>query len=520
MFYCSYLIFLLLHSSSAIGKHNILLIISDDLRPALGSYGDKNAYTPSIDDLSQESFLFLNANAQQALCAPSRNSLLTSRRPDTLRLYDFYSYWRDVAGNFTTLPQYFREHGYYTKSVGKVFHPGISSNWSDDQPYSWSGTPYHPPSQAFMNAAVCRREGEEGFHSNLVCPVIVDQQPGGTLPDLESLQEARRFLRNWRAGEEGGERFFLAVGFHKPHVPLKYPRKYLDHHPLVNVSLPSNNWPVLLPSVAWNPWTDVRQRDDIASLNISFPFGRIPDEWSRLIRQSYYAAVSYMDDLVGKLLHELRTADLYDNTIVVLLGDHGWSLGEHGEWSKFSNYELAVRVPLVLRVPGLTDRAAALRSTQAPVELLDLFPTLVDAAGLPPLPHCPRPSRSVATCTEGASLLPVIFSTLVKNKKIEDTGKPALSQYPRPGVYPTSHPNSDKPRLHEVRYMGYSLRTAHHRYTEWLAWQGAPLWTRLAGVELYDHAIDPSENINLADREAFQGLRRALNAQLRAAVGQ
>ncbi|KAG8332959.1 hypothetical protein J6590_012728 [Homalodisca vitripennis] len=455
----------------------------------------------------------------QALCAPSRNSLLTSRRPDTLHLYDFYSYWRDVAGNFTTLPQYFREHGYYTKSVGKVFHPGISSNWSDDQPYSWSSTPYHPPSQAYMNAPVCSREGQEALHSNLVCPVTPDQQPGGSLPDLESLQEAKRFLQDWSVGEERGQNFLLAVGFHKPHVPLKYPRKYLNHHPLANVSLPPNNWPVLLPSVAWNPWTDVRMRDDIASLNIPFPFGRMPDEWSRLIRQSYYAAVSYVDDLIGKLIHELRTTNLYSNTIIVLLGDHGWSLGEHGEWSKFSNYELAVRVPLLLRVPGLTDRTAVMRSIQAPVELLDLFPTLVDVAGLPRLPRCPRPSHSVTTCTEGASLLPVIYTSLVKNETVTDIGKPAVSQYPRPGIYPTSHPNSDKPRLREVRYMGYSLRTAHYRYTEWPAWKGTPLWTQMAGTELYDHSIDPDENINLADREAFRDIRLALSAKLRALVG-
>ncbi|CAG2057986.1 unnamed protein product, partial [Timema podura] len=161
----------------------------------------------------------------QALCAPSRNSLLTSRRPDTLHLYDFYSYWRDVAGNFTTLPQYFKQHGYHTMSVGKVFHPGVSSNWSDDQPYSWSQYPYHPSTQKYKESAVCSNsDGTLG--KNIVCPVDVHFQPGKTLPDLQSLHAAMKFLKERQGSHQP---FLLAVGFHKPHVPLKYPRKYLSN---------------------------------------------------------------------------------------------------------------------------------------------------------------------------------------------------------------------------------------------------------------------------------------------------
>nr|CAD7401951.1 unnamed protein product [Timema poppensis] len=162
---------------------------------------------------------------RQALCAPSRNSLLTSRRPDTLHLYDFYSYWRDVAGNFTTLPQYFKQHGYHTMSVGKVFHPGVSSNWSDDQPYSWSQYPYHPSTQKYKESAVCSNS-DGTFGKNIVCPVEVHFQPGKTLPDLQSLQAAMKFLKERQGSDQP---FLLAVGFHKPHVPLKYPREYLRH---------------------------------------------------------------------------------------------------------------------------------------------------------------------------------------------------------------------------------------------------------------------------------------------------
>lgn len=161
---------------------------------------------------------------QQALCAPSRNSLLTSRRPDTLRLYDFYNYWRENVGNFTTLPQYFKEHDYFTYSIGKVFHPGISSNFSDDYPYSWSVEPYHPKTEAYMNAKVCINNNGS-LARNLVCPVVVDLQPDGTLPDLESVAEAVRFLKNKKSITE--KPFFLGVGFHKPHVPFKFPFEYL-----------------------------------------------------------------------------------------------------------------------------------------------------------------------------------------------------------------------------------------------------------------------------------------------------
>nr|CAD7463478.1 unnamed protein product [Timema tahoe] len=231
--------------------------------------------------------------SQSALCAPSRNSLLTSRRPDTLHLYDFYSYWRDVAGNFTTLPQYFKQHGYHTMSVGKVFHPahnihfpkslrctlnemlcsGVSSNWSDDQPYSWSQYPYHPSTQKYKESAVCSNsDGTLG--KNIVCPVEVHFQPGKTLPDLQSLHVAMKFLKERQGSHQP---FLLAVGFHKPHVPLKYPRKYLKHHPLDSVQLPDvRQRPSALPTVAWNPWTDLRERDDIAALNLSFPFQPIP----------------------------------------------------------------------------------------------------------------------------------------------------------------------------------------------------------------------------------------------------
>lgn len=162
---------------------------------------------------------------QQALCAPSRNSLLTGRRPDSLRLYDFYSYWRDTPGNFTTIPQLFKENGYETYSVGKVFHPGLSSNYTDDYPHSWSHYPYHPPTELYKDAAVCKDFITRKLESNLLCPVDVRHQPGHTLPDLESLRYAINILKE---RSNISKPLFLAVGFHKPHIPLKFPKEFLS----------------------------------------------------------------------------------------------------------------------------------------------------------------------------------------------------------------------------------------------------------------------------------------------------
>ncbi|XP_043983313.1 iduronate 2-sulfatase-like [Gambusia affinis] len=213
-------LFLLLLAAATAERSNVLFIVSDDLRTSLGCYGDTLANSPNIDQLASKSQVFLNAFAQQAVCAPSRTSMLTSRRPDTTRLYDFNSYWRVHSGNYTTLPEHFKSEGYYTMSVGKVFHPGIASNHTDDYPYSWSIPAYHPVSFRFEKQKMCK--GEDGrLHANLLCAVNVTEQPGGTLPDLESTDEAVRLLKS-RASD--GAPFFLAVGFHKPHIPFRIPQ--------------------------------------------------------------------------------------------------------------------------------------------------------------------------------------------------------------------------------------------------------------------------------------------------------
>lgn len=513
-FYGFLLYFLLGEVDFSQGAKNVLMIIADDLRPVIKAYGDKNAYTPNIDKLAEESFVFHKAFAQQALCAPSRNSFLTSRRPDTLHLYDFYNYWRTFSGNYTTLPQYFKNNGYDTKSIGKIFHPGISSNFTDDYPQSWSHKPWHPSTEIYKDSPICYTK--HGWHSNIVCPVRLKEQPEETLPDIQSLEEAVNYLKTRNSSDQP---FFLAVGFHKPHIPLTFPREFLKFHPIDKIELPTfRSYPPGLPEVAWNPWTDLRRRYDIGNLNLSFPFQIMPDEWTRLIRQAYFASVSYIDNLIGKLLKSLEKSSLHQDTIVVLLGDHGWSLGEHGEWSKYSNFDVAVRVPLIFRVPNLTFGKNTGMHSKELVELVDLFPTLVDLAGLEKIPKCPLKSENIELCTEGDSLLPLIINEAKNTSNKINWKSSVFSQYPRPGEIPSSTPNSDKPKLKDIEIMGYSIRTKQYRYTEWVGWNSKTFkanWTDVKDIELYDHFIDPDENLNLSGRPGLEEVQTDLRKQLR-----
>ncbi|XP_075161794.1 iduronate 2-sulfatase isoform X2 [Haematobia irritans] len=488
-------------------KYNVLFVIFDDLRPAIGAYGDYLAKTPNLDKFINGSYYFTRAYSQQALCAPSRNSLLTSRRPDTIHLYDFYSYWRTSQGNFTTLPQYFKENGYYTYSVGKIFHPGISSNNTDDYPLSWTAKPFHPKTARFMNSHVCP-DKYGVLRKNLICPVELRSQPYKTLPDIESVAEGIRFVRSRGKAKRP---YFLALGFHKPHINFRFPSEYMQLFQVENFyNYTMDKYkPMGMPKVAWNPYTDIRSRHDMKHLNIPFPYGPISKRQSAKIRQAYYASVAYVDDLFGKLMQHI---DL-ENTIVLVTSDHGWSLGEHAEWAKYSNFEVALRVPLVIHSPEFAKRDTSDRNLNVLTELVDIYPTLVDLAHLPAIPQC----QVVAghTCTEGKSL----YAFMDKELQTRDLTKTslALSQYPRPGKQPTKYPNSDKPKLKNIKIMGYSLRSNEYRYTLWIEFNSQNFtkdWSTIYGEELYDHRLDAMEEINVAEWPQFNDVRLDLKNKL------
>ncbi|XP_052429877.1 iduronate 2-sulfatase [Carassius gibelio] len=521
--FCLWLFLLILHVLEAgvfavnSKQFNILYLIADDLRPTLGCYSDPVVKSPNIDQLASVSTVFHNAYAQQAVCGPSRVSFLTSRRPDTTKLYDFNSYWRVHAGNYTTLPQYFKSNGYTTLSVGKVFHPGIASNHSDDYPYSWTVPPYHPPSFKYEKRKVCR-DKDGTLHSNLLCAVDVSEMPLGTLPDIENTAEAVRLLESMK---DSHNPFFLAVGFYKPHIPFRIPREYLKLYPIESMTLaPDPDVPKKLPNVAYNPWTDIRKREDVQALNLSFPYGPVPKDFQLQIRQHYFAAVSYVDAQVGTILQALDDFGLAKNTIVVFSSDHGWSLGEHGEWAKYSNFDVATRVPLIVYKPGVTspfprpgektfpfidvfqgtrEQFGKGRGVESVVELVDVFPTLSNLAGLRPVHHCPPSSFKIELCTEGSNL-----AHLIRNSERELNREAySYSQYPRPSD--SIQENSDLPDLADIRIMGYSIRSSDYRYTLWVGFDPVrcqPNMTDIHAGEMYLLAEDPGEDNNVFDEFA------------------
>ncbi|XP_073710195.1 iduronate 2-sulfatase isoform X2 [Misgurnus anguillicaudatus] len=451
-------------------KINILYLIADDLRPTLGCYSDPVVKSPNIDQLASMSKVFNNAYAQQAVCAPSRVSFLTSRRPDTTKLYDFNSYWRVHAGNYTTIPQYFKSNGYTTLSVGKVFHPGIASNHTDDYPYSWSVPPYHPPSFKYEKRKVCK-DKDGTLHSNLLCAVDVSEMPLGTLPDMENTAEAVRLLKSMADSHTA---FFLAVGFYKPHIPFRIPKEYLKLYPIENISMPPDpDVPKKLPDVAYNPWTDIRKREDVQALNVSFPYGPIPKDFQLQIRQHYFASVSYVDAQVGKILHTLDDLGLSKNTIVVFSSDHG-------------------------------------QQVKSTVELVDIFPTLSNLAGLRPVRRCPPRSFEIELCTDGSNL-----ASLIRNPE-KDVSRESysFSQYPRPSD--SIQENSDLPDLADIRVMGYSIRSLDFRYTLWVGFDPAqcqPNMTDLHAGELYMVAEDPGQDNNIFNELEYGVVLRKLGVR-------
>lgn len=274
------------------------------------------------------------------------------------------------------MPQYFKQNGYATYSIGKVFHRGASSNFADDFPFSWTNVTYHPSSEQYMNDAVCFDKNTRKLQRNLVCPVNVKNQPEHSLPDIQSIVEAKRLLSTYN--DKMKQPFFIAIGLHKPHIPFRFPAKYLRYHSIDKFR--KNDFihvPYNLPSVAFNPYNDLRRRDDVQKLNISFPFGPMEKSFAWHIRQAYYTSVTYIDDLVGDLLNSVD----FSNTIILLTSDHGYALGEHAEWAKYTNFEIGLRVPLIIFSPDYQHQKA-LRIDEF-VELVDIFPTLVDLASLP-----------------------------------------------------------------------------------------------------------------------------------------
>ena len=438
-------------------KTNVLFIAVDDLRPALGCFGDQVAVTPNIDKLAGRGTVFTRAYCQLAVCCPSRLSVLTGLRPDTIRVWDLKTHFRETVPDAVTLPQLFKDHGYHTQSIGKIFH---GSGAPSQDPPSWSVDPlYDTTRDPTLRYALPHNLAGEGLkRSSTESADVNDDQYVDGLVCLA----AETAIDNLAAA---GSPFFLAVGFRKPHLPFCAPRRYWDLYDRQRIPLPeSANHPMNAPELATRSWKELEGYTDI-------PTGeRVTEQKVRELRHGYYACVSYIDGLIGRLLARLRERELEDRTIIVLWGDHGYHLGEQGLWTKANNYELSTRVPLIVAAQGQASRA---QHCERLVELVDLYPTLTDLCGL-------KPPEGL----EGRSLKPLLSAP----------GSPrtqaVFSQYPRDR---TSH----RHRRHGD-IMGYAVRTERYRYVEWREWETQSVVAR----ELYDHETDPHESLNIANDSA------------------
>jgi iduronate 2-sulfatase len=447
----------------AADKPNVLFIAVDDLKPTIGSYGDRYAKTPNLDRLAARGLQFDRAYCMQAVCSPSRNAMLTGLRPQTLRIYDLGTNFRKSVPDVVTLPQHFKQQGWRTEALGKLFHVGHGNH---EDPASWSVPHYQAKTVQYVrpeNKAQLTRE-EALFENKNVgganklprgAPFESADVPDDTYADGKLADEAINRLKAAKGRPD--QPFFLALGFLKPHLPFCAPTKYWDLYDPSKLPMPAQSTPPQgAPEFAPQFGGELRQYADIPSS------GPIDEAKARQLIHGYYAATSYMDAQLGRVLDALDELELANNTIVVLWGDHGWHLGDHGMWCKHTNYEQATRAPLIIAAPGKRagDRTAIL------TEFVDVYPTLCDLAGIE------KPSH-----LQGESLIALLSG----NQDAKSTEGTAFQVYPRSPQGIGS-------------ILGQAVRTDRWRYVEWRKPDGSAV-----ARELYDMQNDPDETVNVAD---------------------
>ena len=441
---------------------NILFIGVDDLRPELNCYGASDMLTPNIDQLASEGMRFDRAYCQQAVCLPSRISLLTGLRPNSTGVQDLQTKFRDTIPDVVTLPQILGKAGYHTIGMGKVFHDEQPQEWSEwiDVKATTNVKTYHLEStlaDLASRESEAQSKGLKGKAKRLFVKgpsVEAADRPDAQYEDGAMTQIAIEKLKS--SSDLEGKPFFMTVGFHKPHLPLVAPKKYWDLYDRANIKLPENYFlPKDAPKLAFSNWGELRAYTDIPKN------GPLADDKALELIHGYYASVSFVDAQIGLLLDALKAEGLDKNTVVVLWSDHGWKLGEHAMWCKHTNFEIDARVPLLIRLP---DSAGSNQSSDAMVELIDLYPTLCEVAGVPIPAQC-----------EGKSLVP-----LLRQQKDVQWREHALSQFKRS-------------RKKGGDIVGYSIKLANGRYTEWINSETG----KTHATEYYDHHNDPDENRNV-----------------------
>ncbi|NJD05523.1 MAG: sulfatase [Methylococcaceae bacterium] len=428
---------------ATVPRMNVLFIVADDLNSRMNVSGFPAVRTPNLDELAKRSVNFANTYAQFPVCGPSRASFLTGKRPDTIKIYDLVTRFRDVAPGVVTLPQHFKKNGYFSGRVGKIFHQGVPGEIGKDgldDPESWdiAINPKGRDKMAESNGKLINMTPDRGLGGAF--SYLADEGTDEEQTDGMVATEAIKLLQKNRK-----DRFFIAVGFYRPHTPEIAPKKYFDMYPL--------------DQIQYTP-EDQRHLDSIlpaAATHSGYPNRKLSLEQQRTFIRAYYASTTFMDAQVGRVLTALKDLGLENNTIVVFTSDNGYALGEHGQWQKDMLFEPVAKVPLLISVPGKTTKPAVSRKL---VEMLDIYPTLADIANLP-----------VPAGTEGHSLRP-----LIENPELPNWNYPAHSQV----------------------VGGRSVRVDRWRYTEWE--QGA------RGIELYDELNDPGERTNLAKDPGYRAI--------------
>tara|TARA_R110002126_G_scaffold30602_2_gene99819 strand:+ start:5338 stop:6963 length:1626 start_codon:yes stop_codon:yes gene_type:complete len=464
-------------ASNPTKNKNVLFIIVDDLKPELGSYGSTYVKSPNIDKIASEGVLFKNAYVQQAVCSASRASFLAGVRPKTTGVsYPLSEYYvNDWLQNHEDISTWFFKNGYYAANVGKIHHnyPSYPIDSLSVPSFIPEGYRYHKKENRLeLNP----RYYIDKKDKNTVAYEFANVADSSYL-DVKTTNKAIEVLRDISQQDKP---FFLALGYLKPHLPFNAPKRYWDLYEDVKIKLSEYNFfpegaPIYVGSRTGAGEMKshlLYASEDESSYIIN---GSITDAYALNLRRAYFACVSYIDDQIGLVLNELKAKGLDKNTIVVVIGDHGWHLGDNDLWSKATNFESATRAPFIIYDPSLKENQKG-QQIDALVEFVDIYPSLTELAGI-----------QSPNFLEGTSVKPLIDNPNRKWKKA------AFSQYPRGGL------------------MGYTIRTKAYRYIEWRKKNGDK---RVMDVELYQYKKGGLETRNLAYDENYKDIKKQLADQL------
>jgi arylsulfatase A-like enzyme len=437
-------------------KPNVLFIIVDDLRPELGCYGNENIISPNIDALAKDGYKFTHTYCQVPVCGASRASFLSGVRPNKTRFVDFDAWAEKDAPTAETLPMHFKKNGYITISNGKVFHH------ITDSEDSWSEKPWAPntPWRNYLtkkNTAIADKNKQE------IHKAVAESYESADVDDYAYIdgKVVQKTIKDLKRLKKIGKPFFLAMGLRKPHLPFNHPKKYWNLYEGKNIPPADNPFiPKNAPSASIHNSPELRVYTDIPKR------GKISDKKAKELKHAYYACVSYADKLIGDVIGELKKIGLYDNTVIVLIGDHGYQLGEHTMWTKHTNYEISLNAPMIVRVPGMKKNIEITGLT----EFVDIYPTLCQLAGI-----------NIPNTADGKSFLPLLSG---KKNKITDA---TFSRFKN----------------------GESIRTERYLYTEYRDKKN-----QLYAKMLYDHKTDPEENTNVADLPENKDIVKRLSGLL------